>query len=193
MSETGPRNDRFDYVSPRFKVLFGAGRIEDAAKAVEAVGGTRALVLSTPGHEKLAGDVAKRLGKLASGVFAAARMHTPLTVTEDAMKVVERQRIDCAVSIGGGSTIGLGKAIALRRRADGRHPDDLCRLGNDAHLGDHRGRPEADRQDSRVLPRIRHLRPRLDHDPAGSAVGDVSGMNAIAHAARGSMPRTAIR
>src|SRR5262245_38492 len=114
MSETEPRNDRFDYVSPRFKVLFGAGRIEDTAGAVEAVGGTRALVLSTPGHEKLARDVAQRVGELAGGVFAAARMHTPVTVTEEAMKVVESQRIDCIVAVGGGSTIGLGKAIALR-------------------------------------------------------------------------------
>src|SRR3546814_17559418 len=41
-------------------------------------------------------------------------MHTPVDVTESAMEIVTTQQIDGIVSLGGGSTIGLGKAIALR-------------------------------------------------------------------------------
>jgi alcohol dehydrogenase class IV len=41
-------------------------------------------------------------------------MHTPVAVTEEAMRIVGDHRIDGVVAIGGGSTIGLGKAIALR-------------------------------------------------------------------------------
>jgi len=40
-------------------------------------------------------------------------MHTPIEVTRDALAVVERCRADCVIALGGGSTIGLGKAIAL--------------------------------------------------------------------------------
>ena len=41
-------------------------------------------------------------------------MHTPENITEEAMKVARELKADCVVSVGGGSTIGLGKAIAYR-------------------------------------------------------------------------------
>ena len=40
-------------------------------------------------------------------------MHTPVDVTEKAMRALQQAGADCIVAIGGGSTIGLGKAIAL--------------------------------------------------------------------------------
>src|SRR5205823_9441979 len=43
-----------------------------------------------------------------------AVMHTPVEVTGRAMETVRDLRADCLVAIGGGSTTGLGKAIALR-------------------------------------------------------------------------------
>jgi alcohol dehydrogenase class IV len=47
-------------------------------------------------------------------LFSDARMHTPVEVTEAAIAVVQAQDIDGFVAIGGGSTIGLGKALSLR-------------------------------------------------------------------------------
>ena len=41
-------------------------------------------------------------------------MHTPVEVTEEAIALVEELGADCVVSLGGGSTTGLGKAIAYR-------------------------------------------------------------------------------
>jgi alcohol dehydrogenase class IV len=41
-------------------------------------------------------------------------MHTPATVTEAALAVVEKLGADGLVAVGGGSTTGLSKAIALR-------------------------------------------------------------------------------
>ena len=41
-------------------------------------------------------------------------MHTPVAVTERAMAVVAAEGIDGTIALGGGSTTGLGKAIALR-------------------------------------------------------------------------------
>lgn len=35
-------------------------------------------------------------------------------MTDDAIKTVNEKGADCVVAVGGGSTIGLGKAIALR-------------------------------------------------------------------------------
>ena len=52
------------------------------------------------------------------GVFAGAVMHTPVEVTEAALAAWRAAGADCVVALGGGSTIGLGKAIAVRTGAD---------------------------------------------------------------------------
>ena len=44
-------------------------------------------------------------------------MHTPVEVTEKAMAAYAATGADCVVAFGGGSTIGLGKAIAYRNGA----------------------------------------------------------------------------
>ena len=44
-------------------------------------------------------------------------MHTPIEVTDRALAFYDEREADCVVSFGGGSTIGLGKAIAWRHGA----------------------------------------------------------------------------
>jgi alcohol dehydrogenase class IV len=105
---------RFDYTALPARVLFGRGRVAEIADEVRRLGAKRALVLSTPGHRALGESVAALLGDLAAGVYANATMHTPVAVTEDALAMLQRVGADCTVAVGGGSTIGLGKALALR-------------------------------------------------------------------------------
>ena len=54
------------------------------------------------------------LSEKAVHLSADAVMHTPADVTERVMKKLVACNADCLVSLGGGSTIGLGKALALR-------------------------------------------------------------------------------
>jgi alcohol dehydrogenase class IV len=49
-----------------------------------------------------------------AGIFSEAIMHTPLHVTEEALQYCRERSPDCLKSIGGGSTIGLGKAVSVR-------------------------------------------------------------------------------
>ncbi|MDJ1016498.1 MAG: maleylacetate reductase [Paracoccaceae bacterium] len=93
---------------------FGAGVRHDVAKAVRDLGASSALILSTPAQSESAFEMASDLGEMASGVFAKAIMHTPVEVTEAAIAHLDELSADCLVAIGGGSTIGLGKAIAYR-------------------------------------------------------------------------------
>ncbi len=72
------------------------------------------MVLCTPQQAAHAAQLAARLGDQASGLFAEATMHTPMDVTERACAAFRDQGADCTVALGGGSTIGLGKAISLR-------------------------------------------------------------------------------
>ncbi len=96
------------------RVVFGQGTLSRLAEEIEQLGCRRALVLATPQQQEQAQAVLAQLGERGAGLFTEAAMHTPVEVTERAMRVVEELAVDCTVAIGGGSTIGLGKAIALR-------------------------------------------------------------------------------
>ncbi|WP_066552932.1 maleylacetate reductase [Croceicoccus bisphenolivorans] len=104
----------FVYASHPARIVFGSGRVAQVAAEVERLGLGRVLVLATDAQKDTAQAVADLLGPLCADTFAGAVMHTPVAVTEQAMDVVSAGRIDGIVAVGGGSTIGLGKAIALR-------------------------------------------------------------------------------
>jgi maleylacetate reductase len=99
-------------------VIFGSGTIAQAAEAVKSLGRARALVLSTAQQVDQARDLAASLGPLSAGIFAEAAMHTPVDVTTRALAAFDAAGADCTIAIGGGSTTGLGKAIALRKGSD---------------------------------------------------------------------------
>jgi maleylacetate reductase len=102
----------FTYDQLPARVVFGAGSIERLADEVARLGATRALVLSTPGQRRLGEEGAHRLGALSAGIYAEAAMHVPAETARAALEVTQRIAADCLVAVGGGSTVGLAKAIA---------------------------------------------------------------------------------
>jgi alcohol dehydrogenase class IV len=106
--------DTFAYYSQQYRVVFGAGTSVLLGEETKRLGIKRALVLTTPEQQDLAQRLGAGLGERLAGVFAGARMHTPVEVTNEALGIVESRDIDGLVAIGGGSTIGLGKALSLR-------------------------------------------------------------------------------
>jgi len=103
----------FVYTAQPSRVVFGAGSIQHLAREIDALGAKRALVLCTPEQTAAADRVAAMLGARAAGIFAKAVMHVPIeTARERASKAT---RLGCRLRRrdGGGSTTGLGKAIAL--------------------------------------------------------------------------------
>lgn len=104
----------FVYEGQPYRVLFGHGTLGEVPAEAERLGCGRMLVLSTPDQRAAADGVAALLGDRCAATYHDARMHTPVEVTADAMAVVAKHRIDGLVALGGGSAIGLSKAIALR-------------------------------------------------------------------------------
>jgi alcohol dehydrogenase class IV len=104
----------FVYESLPSRVVFGTGTVSRTPDEVAALGCSRVLVLTGPRQRADADRLAEELGPRCAGVFGAAAMHTPVEVTERVMAEVERLGADGTVAVGGGSAIGLGKAIALR-------------------------------------------------------------------------------
>jgi len=103
----------FVYDQPATRVIFGVGTLERLAEEVKRLGAKRALVLATPEQRKDAEDASRRLGEMSAGVYAEAVMHVPIETARKAREEAARLGADCYVAVGGGSTVGLGKAIAL--------------------------------------------------------------------------------
>ncbi len=104
----------FVYNALPSRVIFGSGTIAKLKAELERAGCSRALLLSTHEQAESLHAIAALLGPLAAGTFTQAAMHTPTEVTERALSLVQECQADCTVSFGGGSSTGLGKAIALR-------------------------------------------------------------------------------
>jgi maleylacetate reductase len=167
------------------RVIFGPGSLARLAEEVERLGAHRALVLATPPQRADAERVAQLLGSRSAGVYAEAVMHVPIETARAAVAEAKRVGADCAIAIGGGSTTGLGKAIALES------PMPIIAVPT-TYAGSEMtpiyGITEAGMKktgrDLRVLPRTVIYDPELTLGlPVGMSV--TSGMNAIAHAAEG--------
>ncbi|SEF14989.1 maleylacetate reductase [Rhizobiales bacterium GAS191] len=104
----------FVYEALPARVVFGHGTFRQLPDEVARLGLERALVLATPQQAQEAERIAATLGGRSVGTYAGAVMHTPVEVTAQAMDVVAARRADGVVAVGGGSTTGLAKAIALR-------------------------------------------------------------------------------
>ncbi len=178
------------YYQPNFvakstpvRVRFGAGARNEIAEEIRALGAARALVLSTPQQSDSAMEFAETIGGLAAGVFTRAAMHTPVAISEEAVAHAKDIDADCIVAVGGGSTTGLGKAIAYRT--------DLPQIvvpttyaGSEATpiLGQTEGGRKTTLTDLKVLPEV------IVYDPEMIATLPVpmtvtSALNAMAHAA----------
>ena len=175
----------FAYQSLPSRVVFGAGSLAELPREIEAMGAHRALVLCTPEQRGMAERVVALLGDRAAGVFDRAVMHVPIETAREAREVARQLGADCAVAIGGGSTTGLGKAIALD---SGLPILAIPTTYAGSEMTPIYGITEAGLKktgkDIRVLPRTVIYDPELSLGlPVGLSV--TSGINAIAHAAEG--------
>lgn len=164
------------------RVVFGRGTLAEVPREMEALGRSRAVVLATPHQREEAEALAARLGARAVGVIAEAVMHTPVAVTEAAMARVAGLDADCVVAVGGGSTTGLAKAIALRTDLDQIIvPTTYAGSEMTPILGETRDAVKTTQRSDRIRPEtvIYDVDLTLGLPPGLSAT---SGLNAIAHA-----------
>ena len=177
--------NNFVYIGRPARVIFGAGSLQQLGAEIEALGARKALVLSTPEQRASAERVADMLGARAAGVFDRAVMHVPIETAREAREVAAKLGADCALAIGGGSTVGLGKAIALDSGLPiVAIPTTYAGSEMTSIFGITEGGMKKTGRDDKVLPRTVIYDPELTLTlPVGMSV--TSGMNAIAHAAEG--------
>ncbi|CAB3686342.1 Maleylacetate reductase [Paraburkholderia phenoliruptrix] len=181
----------FVYTGRAARVVFGAGKRAAIGDEVRLLGAGRALVICGAEQRALGESLATALGQTSAGLFDRAAMHVPAALAREAQELAAQLRADCLIAAGGGSAIGLAKAIALTSGLPviavpttyagsemtpiyGLTEDGVKRTGTDM----------------RVLPRTVIYDPELTLTlPAALSV--TSGINAIAHAAEGLYARDA--
>jgi alcohol dehydrogenase class IV len=107
-------------------LVYGAGRLAQTGELVDAVGGTRALLVTSPSVRRtgLADRVGDHLGRRLADVFDGVRPHSPIEVVEQAHEASTSAAADVVVSVGGGSSVDTAKGIVhlVRERTGRRLP-----------------------------------------------------------------------
>lgn len=172
----------FSYQALPMRVKFGVGALQELPAELDALNLKRVLVICSPEQQATGQMVADALGDRAVGILPEAVMHVPEEAALSASRRASELGADGCVTVGGGSAIGLGKAIALKHGLPivavpttyaGSEMTPVWGLTSN-------GRKQTGK-DPRVLPSSVVYDPSLTATlPVGMSV--TSGINAIAHA-----------
>ncbi|MGW3127424.1 maleylacetate reductase [Streptomyces sp. NPDC001076] len=103
---------RFTHQTLPQRVVFAAGTSPAAVAAeVEAQGASRAVLIASDREKELADPIAERIPVVLR--HEEVVMHVPVEVARRARRAATDSGADILVSVGGGSTTGLAKAVAL--------------------------------------------------------------------------------
>lgn len=95
------------------RVIFGVGAADRIGEEVGRLRAARPLFVSTPGRRAMAEGLAQHVGTRVVNVWAEAVSQVPLELAEKGRAHAKSVGADCLVAVGGGASIGLGKAISL--------------------------------------------------------------------------------
>lgn len=172
----------FVQVTRPLRVVFGAGAAGESAAELDGLGVARALVITTPRGARESDRIFAGLEDRVVGVFAGAELHVPVEVVRAARDRARELRADGLVAVGGGSAVGVAKAVALESELpivalpttySGSEMTSVWGVTDE-------GRKTTGRDD-RVAPRV------VVYDPVETfalpaSTSAVSGVNALAHA-----------
>ncbi|GAA0577821.1 maleylacetate reductase [Kribbella sandramycini] len=95
------------------RVVFGPGSLRQVAAETDLLGVRRALVIATGSARQAADQAQADLKELFAGRIDGVRQHVPTEVAAAARAKARETNADGIIAIGGGSAVGLAKAIAL--------------------------------------------------------------------------------
>jgi maleylacetate reductase len=172
-----------DYIAPR--VVFGPQSIVQLSEEIALLECKNALIITTPDQRELGEQIACLVPGKVAGVFNGAVMHVPAAVAEDASGIAKACGADSFIVVGGGSTTGLGKILALWLSLPViAIPTTYAGSEMTPIWGITEDKLKKTGRDRKVMPRTVIYDPTLSEGlPVGISV--TSSINAIAHAAEG--------
>jgi maleylacetate reductase len=163
------------------RIVFGAGSIVTVAAEVSRADLKRVLVIASGSSGAIAEQIVAELGSSAAGRLSEVRQHVPRPLAEEACREAIATEADGLVAVGGGSSIGLAKAVAVQLGLSivavpvtysGSEVSSIYGITDERkHTA----------KDPRALPRVVIYDPELG-SALSSQVTAASGFNALAHA-----------
>jgi alcohol dehydrogenase class IV len=197
----------FRYTAYAQEVIFGPGALAQLSDAVIVYGWQRLMICTTPSLRKngTLTKIEQALGNRLVAICEAVSPHVQASEVADALKVAERSRVDAMIGLGGGSPIGMAKAVSVNLEAlragvevlPARYPTEQPTVPNIAIPTTYAGSemtpiygvsiPQSDGstrkvtyRDAKVTPKLVVYDPVLTLDlPASVTAG--TGINALAH------------
>ena len=103
----------FTYDQLAARIVFGAGRVREVGDEVERLGARRVMLIADGQARVPASDITGQLGSRVALSWNEVAQHVPVDLAERARSAATEESIDCVVCVGGGSSTGLAKALAL--------------------------------------------------------------------------------
>jgi alcohol dehydrogenase class IV len=173
------------------RVLFGSGRLSELVEEVDRLEAKRVILIVTGSAKSYLPELTKQLGSRKAGQIDNVVQHVPANIVQASLGLLSEVEADCLVTLGGGSAIGLGKALAVQTGLpliaipttfSGSEMTPIFGLTSE-------GRKKTGR-DARALPKTVIYDPELTYSmPPALAV--TSGLNALAHCVEGLWGKTA--
>jgi maleylacetate reductase len=171
----------FAYQTNEVRVVFGAGSLATLPAELDRYGMGRVMLLTTPGRAAGRDGIVSLLGARMAGEYTGARLHVPVEVVQEAREALDRIRPGSLLAFGGGSAIGLGKALAYETKlplvaiATTYSGSEMTAI-----WGNSDGQVKRTFRNTEVAPKLVLYDPDLTYG-LSRAVSAASGMNAIAH------------
>ncbi|MDF8357653.1 maleylacetate reductase [Ensifer adhaerens] len=168
----------FAFESFPIRVVFGEGQFAQLPSEVDRLSRSRLFVIS---HDLWLAHARTLLGERIAATFTEAAQHTPVEVTDKALAILRDEDADGIVAIGGGSAIGLGKALALRTKLPQIVvPTTYSGSEMTSLVGQTNGGVKSTLKDPTVRPATVIYDPSITHT-LDLRISAASGLNAIAH------------
>lgn len=175
----------FTHVQRPGRVVFGAGSRAVVTAELDALRGDRVMLIASGSAAAAADELAVALGDRVVLRWDEVVQHVPLELAERAREAALAAWVDSLVCIGGGSAIGLAKAIALTSRVpmvavpttySGSEQTTIYGITDEQHKQTGKS-PD-------VLPKVVVYDPELTLDIPLRVTG-ASAFNALAHSVEG--------
>ncbi len=163
------------------RVILEPGALARLPDELAALGFQRPFIVSTRGRSGNVAYLNALLGKSIAGFFTDAAEHAPVAVTDAAEVAVRFSDAGVIVAIGGGSSVGLGKALVLRTSLPlAAIPTTYSGSEMTSIYGVTDAKGKQTGRDPRVRPQLVVYDPMLTLD-LSAEVSAASGLNALAH------------
>ena len=172
----------FTYDALAGRVVFGAGSARSQLVAeLDRLGAERILLVAAEAEVELARELARAAGERVAATFTGVQPHVPVAVAAQARALARDVAADVLLSVGGGSTTGTAKAIALEQELPILAvPTTYAGSEMTPVWGMTEGQKKTTGRSLAVLPRVVIYDPELTLTLPASVTGP-SAMNAIAH------------